>query len=750
MDNSYAEVVVSIEHSAVDREYDYVVLPQLADKVRVGVEVVVPFGRRQVTGYVVGLKAETDVPQSKLRPIQKVLHNAETVITEELLSIARKMADYYQVPLVSAISCIVPGEARGLERTARPLYQRLAVLSMDKLPDDVLLQLRRAPKQRAIVEQLMAVGQMSTADLLSATQASSSSLKALVKKGLVTIKEREVLRSPLSDSVPTRGFRRPTLTPEQSSAVSLIIQALEAGDSTPILVHGVTGSGKTEIYLRSLEYCMKRGKQAILLVPEIALTPQTIEILSNRFGDKIAVLHSSLSPGERFDEWRRAKRGDARIIVGARSAVFAPCQELGLIIIDEEHESSYKQEEGVRYHARQVAQWRSQNCRAPLVLGSATPAVETYYKAVRREYKCVFLPNRINLEPLPKVTVVDMRTELKAGNTSIFSSLLQQRISERLNRNEKVILFLNRRGYASFVMCRACGYVCRCDNCDISLTYHAATHRLHCHYCQARHRVPTSCPQCGSKAIKPFGAGTELVEKTVGQLFPQARVVRMDSDTTRSKNSHRDLLAAFASGPANVLVGTQMIAKGLDIPEVTLVGIVSADTTLHIPDFRASERTFQLLTQVAGRAGRGEKPGEVVVQTYSPGEYSITTAQRHDFRTFYDREIAIRRELGYPPFGQLINITCSHPVEKVAARAARFLVRQLNSSIDARVAVLGPAPAPLARIKRRYRWHLVLKLPDGLVITDRLRPVVQELRQRAQSLKLPLRVIVDVDPQSIL
>ncbi len=561
------------------------------------------------------------------------------------------------------------------------------------------------------------------AELLKRAGCSASALDALVRAGLLHPTEVVASRSPMEGwsagraSVPV-PVPAPNLTVDQERAVERVTARMDSGGGIVVL-HGVTSSGKTEVYLRAFEHALARGRRGILLVPDIALTPQMVDRVVARFGpERVAVLHSALGAGERLDEWERARRGQVDIVVGARSAVFAPVPSLGLIVVDEEHDGSYKQDESPRYHARDVAVFRAKRAGATVVLGSATPSLETYSKAESGEYELIELPRRIDDRPMPDVAVVDMRSELKAGNRTIFSRLLRARIEQTLERGQQAILFMNRRGFSTFVLCRECGHVMTCPHCDVSLTLHGSGSRrseLVCHYCNHTERAPDVCPSCGGIHIRYFGAGTERIEDEVRKSFPKARVARMDVDTTRRKGAHRAILGAFRAGRTDILVGTQMIAKGLDFPNVTLVGVVSADTALNLPDFRAAERTYQLISQVAGRSGRGDVAGTVVVQTYSPEHYSIVAAAAHDYRAFYEAEIASRREAGYPPARRMARILVRGIDESATARCAGMIAsacRELDCVSDGTVEVLGPAPAPIPRIAGKYRWHLLLLSGD--------------------------------------
>lgn len=572
--------------------------------------------------------------------------------------------------------------------------------------------------------------------LLSAARAGIGSLRTLVEAGLVSVREVPVRRA--ATIVPTLGTSAPTLSREQSHATEWLSAAASSGRTRQALLFGVTASGKTEVYLDAIDRTLAAGRNAVVLVPEIALTTQVVSIFTGRFGDEVAVLHSRLSDGERHDEWRRLQEGRARIAVGARSAVFAPVTDIGLIVMDEEHESSYKQESNPRYMARDVAGERARIDNAVLLLGSATPSVETFYATEQGQIARLEMSERIDNRPLPAVEIVDMREEFK-HHRALFSDRLVDELGMRLAKGEQTILFLNRRGYAQFILCRDCGYVARCPHCAVSLALHAAWGSLKCHHCGHSRRIPSLCPECKSERIRGFGIGTERVEEEVLKLFPSARVARMDRDTTSRKGTHQTILDRFRRGDADILIGTQMVAKGLDFPNVTLVGVVSADTSINMPDFRAAERTFQLLTQVAGRAGRGATPGNVVVQTFTPEHYAVQAAIAQNYTAFYDQEIRYRRELLYPPFRRFANIVTTGQQSSEARGRADAVAGALRRVMPKDVEVLGPAPAPLSRLKGLYRWHVEVRVPPEVPLSGLLRKALGLLNDRAG-------LTVDVDP----
>ena len=587
----------------------------------------------------------------------------------------------------------------------------------------------RAPIQSAMLTLLSEQESMLCSDLVMLSDGSYAALKSLQNKGLIAISDDRVMRAAYSEKEQTTAYKP---TGEQKIIIDYINKLLNsenASDERKILIRGVTGSGKTEVYLQSIENCIKQGKQAIVLVPEISLTPQIVERFVSRFGKRVAVLHSALSAGERFDEWSRILDKSVDVVVGARSAIFAPFDNIGIIILDEEHESSYKSEISPKYHAREVAQKRAEMSGAVLVLASATPSIESFYRARNGEYRLFHMEKRYNDNVLPTVEVVDMRQELmEKRNTSIFSGKLREEIEKNLQTGDKTILFLNRRGYSTFVSCRECGHAIMCENCSVSLTYHRSGNRLNCHYCGFSQMNVTICPECGSRYIKFFGTGTQKAEEEL-QTFPGAKVLRMDVDTTSGKGGHESVLSKFESGNYNILIGTQMVTKGLDFPDVTLVGVLAADTSLNIDDFRAAERTFAQLAQVAGRAGRGETPGRAVIQTYQPEHYAVDLARNHDYLSFYDTEIKLRERLCYPPFCDIVSIMVSGDDDQITAEVIREIETLIKSEQTAGnqaiLDILGPVAAPIARLKRKFRYRILLKCSSA----DNISQILQKLQQ---------------------
>ncbi len=615
--------------------------------------------------------------------------------------------------------------------------------------------LKRAPLQSAALRAL-ASGEMSVAHIKAETGAGRSILRALAGKGLVELRQAESFRDPFGhlDCEPQPG---PVLNPEQAAALGSISQALVAETHEVFLLHGITGSGKTEVYLNAIEHALRQGKGSITLVPEIALTPQMVSRFKARLGNTVAVLHSHLGLGERYDQWRRIARGDCRVVIGARSAIFAPVRDLGLVVVDEEHETSYKEHSPPRYHAREVAMQRARMNRAAVVLGSATPSLESLHLAQTEEYHLLALPRRIDDRPLPRVSVVDLRESDGGSGRNLLSPAMVKALAGIYKSGDQAILFLNRRGFASFLQCHKCGYIFRCPSCEVSLCYHLDRKVLLCHHCGLAMTAPFVCGDCGNSEFLYLGAGTERVEQELQRVLPPLRCIRMDSDTTRRKNAHWEMLDRFKAGEAQVLLGTQMIAKGLDIPSVTLVGIINADTSLGLPDFRAAERTFQLLTQVGGRAGRGMRPGRVIIQTFNPDHYSIVPVVKGEQDSFYTQELQFRRDAGYPPFEHLVNLVLSSASEEVARDAAAEMSRRLTDALPEDCRLLGPTPAPLARLKGRYRYHLIVKAPAIEQAADSLRATLPGFESWRASYclrqKLPpgaLSLAVDVDPATLL
>ena len=795
-----AKIIVDVPLMQTDQPYSYKVPEEFKDMLEVGMRVHVPFGKanRLIQGIVLGMEQESDadVADEDLKEIVEVL-DFSPVLTEEQLWLAEELRKSVFSYKISILKAMLPGflnssydkilyPLEGLSQKDRDrlfgLQESLAFSSLDlekqaemmRLTRKGLLKLEyqaldqkkvktqswvevnldklekleisnRAKKKLELREYLVAHPEtVPLADLLE--HYSRDQVNFFVEHGAVTIAQKEVQRS-AAYFEGIESSQSLELNPEQKEACEAVVGAI-GKEHPPFLLQGITGSGKTEVYLQIIQGALDMGKTAIVLVPEISLTPQMTERFIARFGDKVAILHSGLSNGEKYDEWRKVERGEAQVVVGARSAIFAPLKHLGVIIIDEEHEASYKQDSNPRYHARDVAVLRAQYNQAALVLGSATPSLESRARASKGVYQHLRLTQRANpLASIPEVQLIDFRDYIGQNETSNFTPPLIEAIQNRLDKKEQVVLMLNRRGYSSFVMCRECGTVDTCPNCDISLTLHMDTKTMNCHYCGFSKEIPHVCPNCQSHSIRYYGTGTQKAYDELAELFPEARILRMDVDTTRKKGSHQALLEQFGKGEADILLGTQMIAKGLDFPNVTLVGVLNADTALNLPDFRSSERTFQLLTQVAGRAGRAEKAGQVLIQSYNPNHYAIRFAKEQDYEGFYAYEMGIRRQLGYPPYYFTIGITLSHKKEEEVLRRAYEVMEILRSGLSDASIILGPTPKPIARTHNLYHYQILIKyrLEDELAST--LNQVLALTQERENS---ELRLSIDHEPQQFL
>ena len=800
-----AKVIVDIPSKSVDFTFDYVIPKRLAAFVQVGVRVVVPFGPRTVQGYVMDIQShpDQDIDETNLKEIKEV-QDIQPELTSELIQLSAWMSNYHVTKRISVLEAMLPSAIKAKYQKAFELVKeqevaeslrvkfnkeghylykdaqknndlaelvqllnngdiREVTLLSQKLkkktqravkiiqgyhPDEVLAKLEKYIKQYDLYAYLLDEQQhIVFLKEINDMGFSNSSLDALIKKGYVEKYDAEIDRDPFADRVFEQEVKQ-KLTIEQQHAFDTVKTTLDGDEARTFLLHGVTGSGKTEIYLQTIEAVLNKGKQAMMLVPEIALTPQMVLRFKRRFGDDVAVLHSGLSTGEKYDEWQKIRDGRARVSVGARSSIFAPFKELGLIIIDEEHESTYKQEDYPRYHAREIAQWRSQYHNCPIILGSATPCLESFARAEKGVYTLLSLPHRVNQQALPNIDIIDMREELSRGNRSMFSNDLRDAMNARLKKKEQIVLFLNRRGYASFMLCRDCGHVPQCPNCDISLTYHKTTDQLKCHYCGYEETPSNQCPNCESEHIRQMGTGTQRVEELLQQEFPDARIIRMDVDTTSRKGAHEKLQSDFEQGKGDILLGTQMIAKGLDYPNITLVGVLNADTMLNLPDFRASERTYQILTQVAGRAGRHEKEGQVIIQTYNPEHYAIQDVKQNNYLTFYQREMTYRKLGKYPPYYFLINFTISHKEMKKVMEASKHIHHILLQHLTSKSYVLGPSPAALSRINNEYRFQILVKYkrePELLTALQYLDDYYHE-----QYIKDKLSLKIDIDPQVMM
>jgi len=732
----------------LDRTFDYLIPEELRGAVPVGGRVRVSFGpRKNMLGFCVELKDEAEVDEDRLKEINHSLDN-EPVFTPRMLRLTRWMAEYYHCAWGEALHAAIPSAVHSRSSRRRLQFAVLQVNAEEanRKADEIFDSSPAQAKQlRALAR---ADGEASVAELTRSTSTSRSSTKALKRKELIDIEKKVVERDdPLSEVEP-EDAEPPELTDEQQHAYDAICGRLENDHFGVILLHGVTSSGKTEVYLQSIQRAVQQGKQAIVLVPEISLTPQMVRRFRGRF-ERLAVLHSRLTESQRRRQWHRIYSGEADVVVGARSAIFAPVPNLGILVVDEEHETSFKQENTPRYHARDVGIMRARMDDALVVLGSATPALESFQNSEEGKYTRVKLSRRIGGHPLPEVDVVDMRQEW-AGHARprVISHRLEHFMRQSLDRDEQVILFLNRRGYSPVIRCPRCGEVVRCPRCDIALSYHRRINVASCHYCGFERRPPETCEECGLEGLRFGGTGTERIEDAVEKRFREYSYVRMDSDTMQGRDAHEKALEPFRQGETPILIGTQMIAKGLDFPNVTTVGVVNADVALHLPDFRARERTFQLLAQVAGRTGRGEKGGRVIVQTFIPDDPSIEAAAKHDYEAFARHELPHRRRLKYPPFGRMARIICRGKKKKEIEDYMQGLADALRSLAGEREdgsRVLGPAPAPISQIKRRHRFHLMIKCPGAGAVHDMLDEVSGLLDGPSGC-----KVIVDVDPQSML
>lgn len=732
--NETTQLIASVAVAApLPRPLNYLVPPQLQDRVHAGSRVIVPLGRRQAAGCVLsvtsgegsGLKEVVDVPDDDL------------LFPAAMIPFLLRAAEYYRYPPGEAIRSVLPAGLGTQRIRVTPRRERIfTAVSRNDLP--------RGPQQRAVITLLREKGPLSTPELRQEMSVGSEVLRRLVDNGWLE-EERQVRRRDPFHAIPAPADSAPLLNAEQSHARSALRTALHSNIFAPFLLHGVTGSGKTEVYLHAIADALALGKQALILVPEIALTPQLIARFRARFGAStaIAVLHSGLSDGERFDAWRMINRGEAQIVIGARSAIFAPLSCAGVIVVDEEHDSSYKQGEGFRYNARDLALLRGQMDQATVILGSATPAITTFHRA--QNGLCGYLPltGRAIGQPMPTVEIVDLRQQVK-GKT-VLAPPLQEAIGVELAAGGQILLLLNRRGFSPAILCHDCGAGFHCPNCDIALTFHSRQRRLLCHYCDYSIPTPSLCPTCNSINLEAVGAGTERLEDELQAAFPAARIGRMDRDTTGHKGAHRQIVEAMLARQLDILVGTQMIAKGHDFPGITLVGVINADLALNLPDFRAAERAFALLSQVAGRAGRGDQPGRVLIQTYAPEHYAVTCALNHDFHTFYAQEIAFRQELGYPPFGHLINLVLAGNDGELVATGAEKLANTLRETGDA-VEILGPAPCPLSRLRGKHRFQLLLKAQER----PPLRILLRQIDLLRRKVTAGLALSVDVDPLDML
>ena len=726
-----ASVIVDISTSEIDRIFEYLVPSGM--QVRKGDRVLVPFGNKTIEGFCIDLKDSPDTSRELKEIIDRL--DPYSAITEEQLELAKFMRARYYIRHVDCLRLFIPSKLRG--GRVRELKRQYVCLAQDR-PYEQLLEEAATPARRAVVERLKEGG-----EFLSrlTSEVSASCVNTLIKHGILIKTDREIMRSPLGYEPQKSAL--PSLRPAQQAALETILSM----QRRVALLYGVTGSGKTEVYMRCIAKALQEGKTAIMLVPEISLTPQTLKIFRSRFGDIVAMLHSGLSDGERFDEWRRIITGDAKVVVGARSAIFAPLKNVGVIIIDEEHDSSYVSESNPRYITADIAKWRAEYNGGKVILGSATPSIESFLLAKRGQYELVRMDERISGN-MPDMHIVDMKQEIISGNNGIFSTELTASLKDTVARGEQAMIFLNRRGHSSFVMCKKCGYTAKCTDCDITLTYHSADNKLKCHYCGKRYKMLDCCPECGSREIRYGKIGTQRVVEEMKKIFPDINVLRMDNETTATKTAYLDILGAFASGEAQILVGTQMIAKGHDFPNVTLVGILDADMSLYFSDYRSAERTFQLVTQVAGRAGRAAKLGKVILQTYSPNHYVFRFAARYDYDGFFDKENNTRLVSDFPPYTTIMRIMMSGADEdKVieCAKAIYLKIKPLKDKYDYDIVYMQAMKSPVGKIENKFRYQILLRFKrvrERNIIADAYK-AMEEGKTKGVS------VFAEINPQNL-
>ena len=742
-----AEIIINRTAKRLNRTFDYKVPIELEELIMIGSTVLVPFGKSSTLeeGYVVGIKENTTY---EVKEIVKIKHN----LTEKQIELAKWMAKRYFCNVSDCIKqMLTPGtkskksEKNVQDKTINTVYLKKDI---DEIQFDIEMGKIKSEKQKKILQFLKSNEGATVPEIELFTDGSRAIVKTLEKNGYVEIVEKKIERNPLANKKieKTKNLK---LTDEQKNAYDKVVLDMITNSYEQFLLYGVTGSGKTEVYLQLIDKALKQEKTAIVLVPEISLTPQMIDRFIARFNkDEIAVLHSKLSIGERYDEWNKIKEGKAKIIIGARSAIFAPTENIGIIIIDEEHDSSYKSEAIPKYDAKEIAKRIAKENNCPLVLGSATPDLITYYKAQQGKVTLLELSKRANNSKLPEVEIVDLKKELANGNRSMLSTKLYGEIEQNLKQHRQTILFLNRRGFSTFIMCRECGYTVKCKNCNISMTYHKTENKLKCHYCGYEENVVTVCPECHSTKIRYFGTGTQKLEQEINKLFPEASTIRMDIDTVTKKNSHEEILDKFKNENIDILIGTQMVVKGHHFPNVTLVGVIAADSSLNIDDYRANERTFQILTQVAGRAGREQLDGKVIIQTYNPDNFSIICAQKQDYKMFYNTEIALREQLKYPPFCDIILIGFNSLNEKEIIEASTRVYNYLKARLgEQEFYVLKPMPSPIDKIQNRFRWRIIIKGN----MTESANSVINTcLKKFYDSNYKNTRISVDVNPNNMI
>ena len=733
--NLYAEIILNSDALEIDRPFTYKIPVELKERVKIGQIVKVPFGTKNKTseGFVLALKREEEIDKSfRVKKVASIVTD-EPIIDKNDIKLIYFLREKYLCKYIDAFRLLIPV---GIMKGAKSKSKKVIVFKSDDLSS-----IKNSEGYIEIINFLKEnSGKYTKTELINTNSISKYKLNKLIENGLLEVEEEIVFR--YNNRTYNIDFEK-ELTAQQKQVLD---EYINSSDNL-FLLKGVTGSGKTEVYMRMVEDALNKGKSAIVLVPEISLTPQMIERFKGRFGKDVALFHSKLSDGERFDEWFRVRSGKAKLVIGARSAIFLPVKNLGLIIIDEEHESTYKSDQNPKYQTKEVAEFLSNQKGCKVVLGTATPTIETFYRALIGELKLLELNSRVDGKAMPPMKVVDMRNELKSGNASLFSRELFNEIKEKLSKKEQIILFLNRRGFSTFVSCRSCGYVFKCEECDISMTYHR-NGLLVCHYCGKTKSTPKKCPKCDSKYVKFFGAGTQRVEEEVKKYFKEAKVLRMDVDTTRSKDSYENIYNTFKDGKADILIGTQMISKGLDFKNVTLVGILAADMSINIPDYRASERTFQIITQVAGRAGRGEKQGNVIIQTYTPDHYSLKYAINYDYEGFYEREFTVRALMKYPPFGKILLINAISKKEDLLKQFMHKISNGIKLLVEKEkdIDVLGPIPCLIAKVKENYRWQIVIK---GEFESEFAKKIKELLYDKSNNVYNDIRISIDINPNNL-
>lgn len=741
----YAKIIIDINTKNLDKIFHYKIDSKIKEKLKIGMRVFIPFGKNNkiIEGYVVGFSNNSDIDDKFIKSVKEII-DTYPIFDEKMLCLAEFMAEKYYSTLTDCIKCIIPKIVR--DKTQKYLYINTENPKINELIDKIIKKNNIQSKVISLIKS--SNNALTVNDVKMLLNISISPINTLEKNGIIKIKHIEIKQNVFDINL-VKKTTALTPTKEQKQAIDFLKKEIYNKNKKPIVLHGVTGSGKTEVYLQLIDQIIKDGKQAIILVPEISLTPQTIERFISRFGKLVSVTHSRLSASERFDQWKKAKDGDISIMVGARSAIFTPFKNLGVIIIDEEHESTYKSESSPKYDTKEVAKKLSELTNCLVVLASATPSINTFFKASNNDYKIITLKNRVN-NSFPTVKIIDMRKELANGNKSIFSNQLFNKIQQNLKNKMQIILFLNRRGHSTFVSCRKCGHVMQCKYCNVNYTYHSNNQNLICHYCNYSIKNPSTCPNCSSSFIKYFGVGTQKIEEETKKFFPNSKIVRMDLDTTSKKNSHQQILEKFKNGDADILIGTQMIAKGLDFPKVSLVGVIAADLTLNSGDYKSAENNFQLLTQVSGRAGRCNYKGEVLIQTYQPDHYSIKFAKENDYNGFYEKEIKERKQLFYPPFCNIFFIMLTGKELDIVIDCIYELSRiftYYNQKTNFKI--LGPAPANIIKIKNQFRYKIIIKGNDETRLKNFVLYCVKKFKSHKYFKQKKINIILTLNPDFI-